>query len=347
MKSIPHSRPTIGEAELESVAGTILSGNIAQGSLVDTFERAVADFIGVRSAVAVSSGSAALHLSLLALKVGKDDQVIIPDYTCTALLNVVRYVEASPRIADIIPGGYNLDPLDIKGRLTRDIKAIVLVHSFGLPADIKEIKSFGVPVIEDLAQAMGADYRGKPVGSFGELSIVSFYATKVMTTGEGGMVLSNSSDLLERVRDLRDYDEKKDYKVRYNYKMTDMQAAMGLVQLKRLPEFIEKRREIADYYNESLKEAPVCLPMSLEGRGHIYHRYIVEVERGLSSIIDSLKKRGVDAKMPIYKPLHRYLKKGSFKNSLNAWNRALSVPIYPSLTDEDRERVVEAVKEVL
>lgn len=344
MKPIPHSRPTIGKKEIESVVSTISSGNIAQGSLVETFEKKVADFIGVKGAVAVNSGSAALHLALIASKIGSDDEVIVPDYTCSTLLNAVRYVKAAPKIVDIIPREYNIDPSNIKRRLTRNTKAIILVHSFGLPADIKAIKSIGLPVIEDLAQAIGAAYDGKKVGSFGDVSIVSFYATKLITTGEGGMILSNSLSILEKVRDMRDYDEKKDYKIRYNYKMTDMQAAMGLVQLKQLPDFIKKRREIAGYYNETLKTAPIHLPLSLEGRDHIYHRYIVETKKGLSSIIHSLKSRGIDAKRPIYKPLHRYLKEKPFKNSLDAWNRALSIPVYPSLTDEDRERVAEAIK---
>ncbi len=347
MRLIPHSRPTLGKDELESVINTISTGCISQGKLVENFEELVAGFIGVKGGVAVSSGTAGLHLALLALDIGKRDGVIIPDYTCTALLNAVKYVEATPQIVDIIPGEYSIDPIAVKKKVSKKTKAIILVHAFGLPADIKEIKSIGLPVIEDMAQAIGATYKGRMVGNFGELSVVSFYATKLMTTGEGGMVLSNSLSLLKKVRDLRDYDERGDYKVRYNYKMTDLQAAIGLVQLKRLPEFIKKRKEIASYYDETLKTLPISLPIFRKERGHVYYRYIVEVKKSLSAVISSLKRRGVDAKRPVYKPIHQYLQGKPLVNSLETWKKSLSIPIYPTLANDDREKVAKTMIEVL
>ncbi|MBI5287176.1 MAG: DegT/DnrJ/EryC1/StrS family aminotransferase, partial [Deltaproteobacteria bacterium] len=288
---------------------------------------------------------AGLHLSLLVLGVGEGDEVIIPDYACTALLNAVKYVRATPRIVDIIPGEYNIEPSEVKKALSRHTKAIILVHSFGLPGAIKEIKSFGIPVIEDIAHAVGAIYEdGGKVGSLGDVCVVSFYATKVMTTGEGGMVLSDIPSILDMVRDLRSYDEKEDYRIRFNCKITDIQAAMGLIQLKRLSRFIEKRREIADYYTHALKDLPLNPPVCR--KGHIYYRYVVEVDM-LENVISHLHGMGVEAKRPVFKPLHRCLGMKGPADSIKAWERALSIPIYPSLTEGERETVVAAMKKAL
>ncbi len=346
MKVIPHSRPTLGREEIDTVAETIASSHIAQGSMVCRFEDAVARYLGLRGGVAVSSGTAALHLALLALDIGEGDEVIIPDYTCTALLNAVFYTGARPVIADIIPHEYNIDPDDIKKKLTKKTKAIVVVHSFGLPARIDEILDLGVPVIEDIAHSIGAEHRGSRIGSFGSLCVASFYATKMMTTGEGGMVLSNSLSLLERIRDLRDYDAKDDYRVRYNYKMTDIEASIGLVQLKRLPSMIKVRKEIANYYNNRLKGLPISLP-EYGGVDHVFFRYIVETEIDASTLIDRLKGYGIDAKKPVYKPLHRYVDGNACMNSLSAWERAVSLPVYPHMGEDERVRITEAMRSLL
>lgn len=346
MRSIPHSRPTLGGEEARAVSRVILSSHPAHGPVVEAFERAMAGFIGVRYGVAVSSGTAALHLALLALGVGEGDEVIIPDYTCTALLNAVLYTRATPVPVDIIPKEYTLDPSEVKRLLSRRTKAIILVHPFGLPAPVEEILSFGIPVVEDLAQALGASSRGVMVGRSGHISVVSFYATKMITTGEGGMVLTSSSEIMEKVRDLRDYDNREDYRVRFNYRMTDMGAAMGLVQLKRLPGFIEKRREIAHYYNRSFSHLPLELPIFEAHIGHVYYRYVVEVEGEAAPFLKALGERGVEARRPVFKPIHAYTGEGGCRVSQRTWERAISLPIYPSLSEEEKRRVVEAVEEV-
>lgn len=346
MRYIPHSRPTLGREEAKAVSQVILSSHPAQGRMVEAFERAMADYIGVRYGVAVSCGTAALHLSLLALGVKEGDEVIIPDYTCTALLNAVLYTGATPVPVDILPKDYSMDPSEVRKALSRKTKAIIMVHPFGLPAPVEEILSFGLPVIEDLAQAVGASFDGGMVGRSGHVSVVSFYATKMLTTGEGGMVLSNSPEIAERVRDLRDYDGREDYRLRFNYKMTDIGAAMGLVQLRRLPEFIKRRREIALYYHKAFSHLSLELPIFEAGREHVYYRYVVEVKGDVASFLHALRDRGVEAKRPVFKPIHGYIGGGNYRVSQMVWERSLSLPIYPSLSKEEREMVAGAVREV-
>ncbi len=346
---IPHSRLTIDEKDTEALSEALLSGHIAQGERVRKFEEEMARFLGVRGCVATSSGTAALHLSLIALGIGEGDHVLLPTYVCTALLNAVHYVGATPVLVDIHPRSFNLDVRDLKARLTPRSKAIILPHMFGLPADIDEIMALGIPVIEDCAQAVGATFRGKPVGSFGALAVFSFYATKVMTTGEGGMVASHSEDLLEKVRDLRTYDEKEDYRLRFNYKMTDLQGALGLSQLAKLADFISRRRKIARLYSAGLKGLPVELPQEREDRKHLFFRYIVGTGRPIAAILQAFEKKSVCCRRPIYEPLHRLLglESGGFPTAEEVAENALSLPIYPSLKEEEVEHVIKAAQEIL
>ena len=271
--------------------------------------------------------------------------MIFPSYVCSALLNAVRYVKATPVLAEADPRTHNIDPVDVKKRLSSTTKAIVVPHLFGLPADLAELTSFGIPVIEDCAQAVGARYNGRKVGAFGHAAILSFYATKVMTTGEGGMVVSNNRDLLDRIRDLREYDQKKSSAVRYNYKMTDMQAAMGLCQLEQLPNFIRRRKKIAQEYYSAFEKLPVELP--LRDEGHIYYRYIIGLKEDVKPKIDALEGKGIMCAMPVYMPIHRYLKQGGYPVTEKIWKGSLSIPIYPSLKDEEISRVTHEVSNLL
>lgn len=341
---IPHSRPTLSEEEVEAVAEVIRSGRVAQGEVVEEFEGKVAELVGARGGVATSSGTTALHLALLTLGVGRGDEVLIPSYVCSAVLHAVNSVGATPVLVDVDPYTFNLDPTDLKARLTSRTKAIILPHLFGLPADLDEILALGIPVVEDCAQAIGATYRGRPVGSFGQISVFSFYATKMLTTGEGGMLTSNSVQLLNLARDLRDYDERDDYRVRFNYKMTDFQAAMGLVQLRKLQNFIVRRRQIAQAYNANFRNLSLGLPGDGEDRTHIFYRYVVRVSGGVKRWIARLQEEGVVGRRPVYKPLHHYLGVGGFKGTEEAFTTALSIPIYPSLSSEELERVIKVVR---
>ncbi|MBU4343800.1 MAG: DegT/DnrJ/EryC1/StrS family aminotransferase [Desulfobacteraceae bacterium] len=343
---ISHSRPTLDQNDFDSVLDVLKSGHLAQGEQVARFEEALSSFVGVRNGVAVSSGTAALHLSLLALGVGEGDEVIIPSYVCCALLNAVMYVNAVPVIADIDRFTFNMDADDLKKRVTQKTKAIIVPHMFGLPADIDEILSLGIPVIEDCAQSIGAKYQGRYTGSFGVCSMFSFYATKMLATGEGGMILSDDDRLAGILRDLRDYDEKDGYSVRYNYKMTDIQAALGISQLKKLPLFIERRKEIAGLYNRALNEISFPVPATLEGREHIYYRYVLLLDDS-SGFIENMLKMGIECRRPVFKPLHEYLGLSEYPVTDEVMGRAVSIPVYPLLGDEETSRIIDAVKNLL
>lgn len=341
---IPHSRPFLGQEEIDRMSAVISSGQIARSVETEAFENEFARWLAVSGAVAVSSGTAALHLTLRAMAIGPGDEVIIPSYVCTALLNAVHYVGADPVIADVLAETGNIDPDDVKNRLTPRTRAVIVPHLFGLPADMDALLALGPPIIEDCAQAVGARYGGRLVGTMGHAAIFSFYATKVMTTGEGGMVVSNDRRLLLEAADLTDYDNRRDYAVRYNYKITDIQAAMGRVQLARLSEMNRRRAEIAECYDAGISKLPVQAPSRAPGR--IYYRYVAGVRDGLNDWIDGLAARGVGAARPVFKPLHGYLGRSGCPGADAAWRRFLSLPIYPALSDADACRVVEAVQAV-
>ncbi len=342
---IPHSRPTIGKEEAEAAAKVIESGQLAQGAEVEEFEQEFARKLGVRYGAAVSSGTAALHVALLSLGVGPGDQVVIPSYVCTALLNAVHHAGAEPLLADIDPATFNLDPEDVGARLTGKTKAIIVPHLFGMAADMDGLLSLGVPVIEDCAQSAGAMYKGVSTGSLGAAAICSFYATKVLTTGEGGMVVSDSKELVDRARDLRSYDELDTYGVRYNYKMTDIQAAMGRVQLARLDDLIACRRAIAEKYQAAFRDLGLRLPAT--DPGHIYYRYVIELETDVDDLLPELKAEGIGCARPVFASLHRLLGLEGYPRTEDAWRQSLSIPIYPSLTDEEVDRVIGVLRNQL
>ncbi len=344
---IPHSRPTLDESDLFSVSEVIRSGQIVQGEVVEKFEKKVAKFIGVDGAVATNTGTSALHLSLLAIGIKKGDYVAMPSFVCTALLNAISYVGAHPTLVDIDPDTYNIDIRDLKKRVKRSTKAIILPHMFGLPADIDEILSLGIPVIEDCAQAIGAVYKGRKTGNFGKLSCFSFYATKVLSTGEGGMVVSDSKSLLKKIRDFRDYDNKKNYSVRYNYKMTDIQAAMGIAQLKKLNSFLLKRVNIAKMYSSVLQGFCNVPSIRYKDRKHIFFRFPIQIQGSVSKALSFFSERGVTCTRPVFKPVHKYLQINGFPNTDTVWNNTISIPIYPSLTDKEICKILDVLKQYL
>ena len=342
MTHIPHSRPFLGRAEQRALHRVITSGQLTQGEEVEAFERSVASVMGRKHAAAVQSGTAALHLALIALGVGRKDNVAIPSYVCSSLLHAVSMVGARPVLIDVDPATFNMDPDDLRRRLRARTKAIILPHMFGLAAEIDDIVRHGVPVIEDCAMSLGARYQGRPVGSFGTLSVVSSYATKMIATGEGGMVLGDRALLLRQVRDLRSYDGHQRHRTRFNYKMTDLQAALGQAQINRLASFIRKRSRLASRYERAFKKGPWELP-KLE-RDHIYYRYVIRIHRGARRFLSQLNRFGVEARRPVFKPLHRYLALDGFAGTEEAFRRAVSIPLYPTLTKEEARHVIESTQ---
>jgi dTDP-4-amino-4,6-dideoxygalactose transaminase len=238
-----------------------------------------------------------------------------------------------------------MDPGDLKKRLSPKSKAIIAVHLFGLPVELDEILALGLPVIEDCAQALGAKLEDKMLGAFGEIVVCSFYATKLMTTGEGGMLLSGDPALLARARDLRDYDKKDNFAVRFNYKMTDLQAGLGRSQLGKLEKFLEQREELATVYNDHLASLPCTLPLPRKGR--IYYRYVISVRQDVQRLIQGLALQGIETARPVYRPLHQYLNLEGYPGTEMAWNSHFSLPIHPSLSSKEVRRVCQALQKTL
>jgi perosamine synthetase len=344
---IPHSKPSLGPEEISAVSCVLKSDQIAQGPVVKGFEDEMAQSLGVKGAVAVSSGTAAVHLGLLGMGIRKGDEVLLPSYVCTSLLNAIHYTGASARLVDVDPHSFNMDVASAKKAVTKRSRAIIVPHLFGLPADLDILLSLGLPVIEACAQSLGATYHGKFVGSFGTFSFVSFYATKLMTTGEGGMLFTNSSQLLKRVRSLRAYDQNNRYGLSFNYKMTDLQAALGRVQLKKLPDFLAKRRALAKRYHQALDALSIEQPVEYPDRSHCYYRYVVKVKGSVEHCLKEFEKRGIACRRPVFRPLHRYLQQRGFLQTNRVFRRALSLPLYPSLSDEEAEAVMAAATQVL
>ncbi|MEW6026812.1 MAG: DegT/DnrJ/EryC1/StrS aminotransferase family protein [Planctomycetota bacterium] len=351
---IKHSYPTIGNKETQAVNAVLKTKHLAQGDAVRRFEEATARYLGGKGlkAAAANSGTSALHLALLALGISAGDEVIIPSYACSAVLNAVNYTGARPLLADINETDFNLSIESTRKKITSRTRAIILVHQFGFPAETDKFLSLKIPIIEDCAQSIGAKYHNKLVGTFGMLAIFSFYATKMLCTGYGGMVVSKDRKLINKVRDLIDYDNRDDYITRYNYQMSDLSAALGLAQLRQLDRFIQRRREIAARYTKalgSLEIPSLILPTVFRspvlrhsrdserrmanGTKDTFFRYVIRHPKA-DRIIPSLNRAGIEAKKPVYKPLHRYLglNPNQFPNAEQAHRTAISLPIYPSFT---------------
>jgi dTDP-4-amino-4,6-dideoxygalactose transaminase len=343
---IPHSRPSISDSDIQAVVSVLKSGQLSQGPKVREFEKKLALLIGKKKAMAVSSGSAALHLALLALEVKESDEIIIPSFVCSAVLNAVNYTGATAVLVDIDPLTFNISVEAAKKAITRKTRAIIVPHMFGCPAEIDKLSELGIPVIEDCAQSIGASFKAQGAGSFGLLSVFSFYATKVIAAAEGGMVLSDSEDLVSRINDLREYDNKDNYILRYNYKMTDIQAALGLSQLSFLEKFIERRREIAARYFQEFENCNFILPVQKEEKDHIYYRFVIKTKDSASEDIEKFHQKKVMCRRPVYIPLHVYLNLSGFPHTQEAWQKTISIPLYPSLREEEIEKIVAVVKEI-
>lgn len=332
MHFIAHSKPTIGEGDIEAVTEVLRSGLVAQGEKVQKFEAALARFTGKRRAVAVSSGSAALHLSLLAIELPRGSSVAIPSYVCASPLHAVQHICGQPAVTDIEETNFGMDAHHLEDIIRKHSEKLTAIvpHMFGRIVDIDKLRSTSNVefIVEDAAMAIGHPDIGK-----GDIVICSFYATKMMTTGEGGMVLSDDEELIDRVRDIRDYDKKDSHTARFNYKMTDFQAALGISQLSRLPQFLKRREEISELYGDK-QEA--C------------YRYVVRSDN-LERDLRMFQERGIECRKPVYRPVHEYLghPDDDYPETSRAMREALSIPIHPSLTDDEVEYIAEAVEEIL
>ena len=354
------AKPIIGEEEIENVVEVLKSGMIAQGPKVAEFEEKFAKWVGAKYAVATNSGTAALHVALLSCGIGPGDEVITTPFTFIATGNAIVYTGATPVFADIDLETYNIDPDTIEDLITDKTKAILPVQLYGQSADMDKIreiaKKHDLLVIEDAAQAHGAMYNDEKVGNMGDMACFSFYPTKNMTTSEGGMITTNNKELAEKARVFRAHGSNIKYKhdeIGYNFRSSDIAAAIGLAQLDKIDEFNEKRINNANYLNEGLKNVEgVITPASPENRKHVYHQYTIRVTKGnRDDWVDILTENGIGSgihyPIPLYnQPIYKELGfTGSAPNAELAADTVISLPAHPSLSKEDLDLVIEAVKD--
>jgi perosamine synthetase len=310
---IPVAQPELGDEELQNVITAVKSGWVSsKGPFIEEFEKNFAKYIGTKFAVSASNGTTSLHLALLALGIGKADEVIVPSLDFISVANAVTYVGAKPVFVDSHPKYWCIDPSKIK--INKKTKAIIAVHLYGHPCDMDEItsiaKEHNIPIIEDCAEAHGAEYKGIKVGSFGEINCFSFFGNKIITTGEGGMCLTNNEELAGKMKILRDHGMNPQRRywhdiIGYNYRMTNLQAALGVAQLKKINEFINKKRMIALEYNKLLQDVPgVILPPEMSWAKNVYWLYSILVNPPLrNNLILYLENRGIESR-PFFYPSH-------------------------------------------
>ncbi len=378
---IPFALPSIGKEEEEAVISVLRSGWLTTGSVVAEFERSFAEMLNIKYAVALSSATAGLHLSLMALNTKRGDFIITTPYTFASVAEVSCNMNAHPCFIDIEKDTFNMDPFLLEKQIKRkdkNISAIIPVHIGGLPCDMKSILEIAVksdiPVIEDAAHAFPVNYNGKPAGTLGDAGVFSFYATKTITTGEGGMFVTNNKNIAEKVsilcfhgidRKVWDrYQIKKSTSWDYNiveagckYNLTNIAAAIGLAQLKKAKAFLKRRTEIAEIYLKEFSESDFLI-MPPVSKDHAWHLFIVGIEENKltvnrDQVINLLTDSGIGVSVH-YKPLHlmQYYKKKygykpeDFPVSFKKYKRSFSLPIYPDLTDNQVYRIVDTVKQI-
>jgi dTDP-4-amino-4,6-dideoxygalactose transaminase len=365
---IPINVPQIGDEEIEAVVKVLKSGilthGLGAGPMVTQFEKAYAKFVEAKQAIAVNSGTAALHLAIAAVGVKPGDEVILPSFTFVATAEVIVAIGAKPVFIDINPETYNISVEEIEKAITKKTRAIVPVDLYGLSADVKPIREIadkhGLKIVEDAAQAHGASYMGKPPGTFADVACWSFYASKNMTTGEGGMITTNDEKLAEKIRFMRSHGEAEKYKsimLGYNYRMPEIEAAIGCVQLKRLPEFLAKRRKNAKKLAERLGDAKALqLPKESKGYKHSWYLFTVRLKNARrekrDKVVKELKRKEIGAEVYYSNPIHlmpfyKKFRKHKLPETESAAEQVFSLPVHPSVTTEQLDFIGETVLRLL
>ncbi|OPY49915.1 MAG: Aspartate aminotransferase [Methanosaeta sp. PtaU1.Bin112] len=358
---IPIAKPIIGDEEIKAVSDVLKSGMLAQGESVRRFEEEFSTYLGVKNSIAVNNGTVALDLTMKALGLKPGDEVITPAFTFIATANCALYQGLRPVFADVDGKTFNLDPDDLQKRITSRTRAVIGVHLYGQPFDLAAIseicKDKKIFLVEDCAQAHGAEFCGKKVGSFGTAGCFSFYPTKNMTTGEGGMITTDDDGLAERLRLLRSHGDAGKYNhvtLGYNYRMTNLQGAIGLVQLGRLEGFTAKRIENAAYLNDNIRIKGITTPYQAKDVRHVYHQYVVRVEESFAGsrekLMEYLQAKGIGSAVhypkAVYEhPLYRELgyTSESCPISEDVSRKVLSLPVHPSISKEDLKYICEII----
>ncbi len=354
-KSIPLAKPLIGREEIKAVNRVLKSGNLAQGSEVLNFEKEFSLNVGERECVAVNSGTSALHVALLALGVGPGDEVIVPSFTFAATANSVVLAGANPIFVDIDPKTFNINPQLIENAITNKTKAIQVVHLYGLPANMIEIakiaKKYNLLLVEDAAQAHLAEISEQRVGTFGDAAAFSFYPTKNMTSGEGGMIVLKDAQVARKCRLLRNQGMENRYQneiVGFNLRMTDIHAAIGREQLLKLPKWTEKRIFNANLLNSKIDFN--ITPKVPNGYKHVYHQYTVRLEKNRNDIADELSQKGIGNSVYYPTQVHKLPAFDSSQilpETKLATETVLSIPVHPSLHKRDIIRIASTLNRIL
>jgi perosamine synthetase len=365
----PLTRPFMGEEEVEAVRKVIYSGWIAQGQVCEKFEKDIEKYLHIKHAITVCNATAGLHLAILACGIGQGDEVLVSDYTYPATGFAPMYCGAKPVFVDVLRTTYNIDPSQIPKSITNKTKAIIPVHTFGQPADMSRIMKIAnnndLWVIEDAACALGAKYKDRYVGTIGDVGVFSLHARKNISTGEGGIVVTDDDGLAKKIKAMSNFGIKRAWErankdkilcnsqefhiLGYNYKMSDISAAIGLVQLKNLDLIIDLRRSLAYQWNISLSDVKgIQIPVISTGCESVYQSYVVLLNRGIcrSKLVEILGKRGMQTNIGTY-ACHKqkvFNCEYSLLRSRDVFKRALALPLYPQLLEEDIHDMVEIIR---
>lgn len=376
---LPFYKPFIGQEEIEAVTETLKSGWLTMGPKTRQFEKEFFQYIGTKHAVAVNSCTSALHLALIAYGIKQGDEVITTPFTFASTAEVILYTGAKPVFVDIDENTFNIDPTMIESAITSKTRAIIPVHIAGQPCEMDKItqiaKEHKLLVIEDAAHSLSSEYKGRKIGKIGDATCFSFYATKNLTTGEGGMITTNKDEIADKVRIIRLHGMSRDAWKRYSskgswyyeitdqgykYNMTDIQASIGLCQLRKLSEMQRRRKEYVNMYNEAFsKFEEIATPYIRRNIKHSWHLYVIQIRPQLLRIdrdefIEQLRKENIGTSvhfiplhlMPFYQKNFGF-KKGDFPKAESVYERVISLPLYPGLAPEDVEGVIRTVIKVI
>lgn len=368
---IPYGKQTIEQDDIQAVVDVLKSDFLTTGPKIAEFEQTVADYVGAKYAVAISNGTSALHAACFAAGIGPGDEVITTPLTFAASANCVLYCGGTPVFADVDPKTYNIDPDDIRRKITDRTKAIIAVHLAGQPCDMDAIHSIarehGLIVIEDGAHALGSVYKGKKVGSLSDMTTFSFHPVKPITTGEGGMIVTDNEDFYKKMILFRSHGITRDdsmmtrndgpwfyqqFDLGYNYRITDIQCALGCSQMKKLDRFLARRKEIVAHYNEAFADCDnIITPYQLSDTESGWHLYIVQVKKcDRRQVFENMREKGIGVNVhyiPVY--MHPYYQEHGYENvhCANAeeiYSHIISLPLYPGLTSEQQDYVIDTLK---
>ncbi len=375
---IPYGRQFIDKEDIQAVIDVLRSDWLTTGPRINEFEQVFAQYVNAKEAVAVSSGTAALHAAMFALNIAPGDEVIVPAMTFAATANCVVFQGAAPVFVDIDPRTMLISPEQVKARITSRTKAVIAVDYTGHPADYDKLRSIteqhGIALVADACHALGASYKGRPVGSLADLNAFSFHPVKHIATGEGGMITTDNLQMAERMRRFRNHGINTDHRQRenqgswfyemvdlgYNYRITDLQCALGFSQLKKLPLFLEQRRKIAKQYDQAFGKVAEIRPLAVNPDVlHAYHLYVVRLqftdqETNRNTVFQTLRQQGIGVNVH-YIPVHLHpfyqnqfgTKPGLCPVAESAYEQILSIPMFAALTDEQTRKVIGALNETL